>query len=454
MMRKTLLGIFLALAVAVMAGQRSPEQAAAIAAQFTNEQPQLRLLHKAPRTAATMRLVHQAKRNNSEEAAYYVFNQENKNGFVIVSADDRTAKDVLIYSTEGAFNPETVNPHFQWWLQRFTDEISSIEGEAEMSMAPQIEPAKSPIAPLLKNQDGEEITWYQEAPYYNYCPIDRLDNTRCLTGCVATAASMVMYKWRWPEKGVGTSSYTWHDCLETDWWGNCRNSYDTILSANYGETTYQWDNMLPSYANAYPKPSGTQKAAVAKLMYHVGVSSEMEYGGNTTGGSGALLDYLAYGLMTHFRYRVTKFLTMYSKYYYGEAHDSVPAEYNVTVDKFTTYFNAELEAGRPIVMGGRDSSSGGHAFVCDGRDNDGRYHINWGWEGDGNCYTTLTTLQPDGESYKFNEGIDAVLGIEPDIKEAIEQVALPEKATKVLENGQVVILREGVRYTILGQLIQ
>ena len=88
-MRKTLLGLFLLLATTVMAGQRTPEQAAEIAAQFTNTQPQLRRLHATPRKASAMRLVHKALQNNSQEAAFYVFNQDNNNGFVVVSADDK-----------------------------------------------------------------------------------------------------------------------------------------------------------------------------------------------------------------------------------------------------------------------------------------------------------------------------------------------------------------------------
>lgn len=39
----------------------------------------------------------------------------------------------------------------------------------------------------------------------------------------------------------------------------------------------------------------------------------------------------------------------------------------------------ELDAGYPLSYGGQ-SSGGGHAFVCDGYDAQGFFHINWGWE--------------------------------------------------------------------------
>ena len=446
------------LAVAVTAGQRTPEQAAEIAARFTNNQPQLRRMHASDRQATTMRLAHKALQNNSEDAAFYVFNQEDEKGFVVVSADDRTAEDVLLYSDKGAFDAQKVNPNMQWWLDRFAEEITVLQtmDDSLFIDQPVVRKAEhaTAIAPLLVNAAGKEITWYQEAPYNNLCPIDRRDGTRCLTGCVATAASMVMYKWRWPDRGRGESSYTWQDCMSTDWWGGCESSYDTILSMNYWETIFDWNNMQPTYAVAYT--SGKAKRAVATLMYAAGVSCEMGYGGQEAGGSGAYTDYMAYGLITHFKYKIDKYVTMASKYE-SEAHDGVLTEYSRTAAQIKIYFDADLEAGRPIPMGGVDNSSGGHAFVCDGRDESGKFHINWGWEGDGNCYTTLTSLKPTGSQsgYSFRSYVDAIIGLEPDHSyDAIENTAVATQASKILENGQVVIVRDNRKYTVFGQKIK
>ena len=415
-MRKVLLGLFLLPFLAVMANQRTVEEAAEIAARFTNQQPRLRKALKAERKAADLRLAHQAMKNEKDEAAFYVFNQGEENGFVIVSADDRTAEQVLVYSDKGSFDARKINPTFKWWLSRFTEEISSIEDEVEQAYAPAATQEVAPIEPLLLNKDGVEITWAQESPYYIYCPYDQRDNTRCYTGCVATAAAQIMYKWRWPIKGTGESSYTWYDCLEApDAWGNCRNSYDTVLSANYGETTYEWDLMLPAYqGQTGVKPN--QRRAVAMLMYHCGVASEMNYGGDEAGGSGAWTDDMAYGLKTYFDYTFDKFISMYSETKYGGAHEGVTAEFGVTRDQFTTYFNADLEAGRPIIMGGEDSD-GGHEFVCDGRDASNKFHINWGWEGDYNGYYSLSSLKPSGTNSNFSTNLDALIGLRPDTVE-------------------------------------
>lgn len=402
--------LFLGFNVA-FAGRVSQEEAAAIAARFTNEQPQLSRMHKAPRQASNMRLAHKALQNNSEEVAFYVFNQEGNNGYVIVSADDRTAEDVLGYNEHGSFDFAKINPNLKWWLSRYTDEITALQtmDDSEFEQ-PAVRKAKqvTAIPNLLVNDQGKEITWYQEEPYYNLCPMDQRDNTRCLTGCVATAASQIMYMWRWPKKGTGSSSYEWHDCKDD----NCNQYWTKTLSANYGETTYDWDNMLPAYIGE--NYTEAQANAVATLMYHAGVSAEMGYGGNKTGGSGAWTDNMAYGFITYFGYKIDKFITMYSKANYGDAHEGVPAEYSVTSAKFKEYFNADLEAGRPIIMGG-DGNDGGHEFVCCGRDANNKFYINWGWEGEDNGYFALSSLEPSG--YDFSSNLDAIIGLRPDKKD-------------------------------------
>lgn len=438
--------------LAVMANQRTVEEAAEIAARFTNQQPRLRMALKADRKAKDLRLAHQAMKNEKDEAAFYVFNQGEENGFVIVSADDRTAEEVLVYSDKGTFDADKINPAFAWWLSRFTEEISSIADDVEPAQAPAATQEVTPIEPLLVNKDGIEITWEQQFPYNIYCPRDQRDDTKCYTGCVATAAAQIMYKWCWPIKGTGSSSYTWYDCLTTDGRGNCRTSYDTILTANYEETTYQWDLMVPAYKNKIGIKS-KQRQAVAMLMYHCGVASEMNYGGDEAGGSGTLTDYMAFGLEHYLGYEYEKYITMWPKSY-GEAHDGVPAEYNVKRDKFIELFNKDLEAGLPILMGGQ-SSSYGHAFVCDGRDKDNKFHINWGWEGDSNCYTAITVMQPSGETDKFKDGLDAIIGLHPAAPYAVKNTQAEKKnASKILQDGQVLIVREGVRYNTVGQRVQ
>ncbi|MBQ0075572.1 MAG: C10 family peptidase [Bacteroidales bacterium] len=425
-MKKTfLLVLLVSLAVGLSAAERTVEDAAAIAAQFTNNQPSLRQAGVTPRTAATMTLAHKCMKKNGTEPAYYVFNQGNDAGFVIVSGDDRT-EDVLVYAEQGSFDPEKVNPNLRFWLNRLQEEISFANDDNAVD---KITPRKavSAIGPLLKNDKGQEIAWYQETPYNNLCPIDKYDNTRSYTGCVATAMAQIMYKWRYPEKGTGSKTYTWENA-------NKKTQKET-LTANFGETTYDWDNMVYNYSKV--SYNTAQANAVATLMYQLGVACEMEYGGDEAGGSGAFTDMMGDGITTYFGYKADKFITTYTQKAYG-ASAFEPAEYGVTTAKIEQYFNADLEAGRPIIMGGEDTD-GGHEFVCDGRNASGYFHINWGWEGDGNCYCKLSALKPSGYSYNFSTNIDAMIGVEPAQQEVIAVTGVtvaPTSATLKINGKQ------------------
>jgi len=415
-MKKIILSVLaIILSTTLFAAQRTVEQAAAIAAEFTNAQPALARMHKAPRTTATMRLAYTGLKPASSEAAYYVFNQENNAGAVFVSADDRTT-DVLGYTVSGQFNPTTVNPNLKWWLERYADHINQVTDEMALHVKATRKAVQvTKIEPLLVNDKGVEITWYQEAPYYNLCPEDCGGHS--LTGCVATAASQVMYKWRYPAKGTGTNSYTWYKCTAGfNSQGYCKSDgTPTTLFVDYGATSYDWDNMLPAYEGK--SSTSAQKNAVATLMYHAGVASKMDY---SSEGSGAWTDDMAAGLRDHFGYRFTKFISMYSKSKYesnkvkNASVANVPYEFSVTLSQITAYFNADLEAGRPIIMGG-ESNGSGHEFVCCGRDTNGKYYINWGWEGEENGYFALDVMGPvDQDDDYFKDNLDALIGLEPD----------------------------------------
>lgn len=374
------------------AAPRSVEQAAALASSFMNET--VDGPHRSPATAASMQLIHQRMKLKSEEPAFYIFNTANEGGYVIVSADDRT-EDILGYSDHGQLDYDNINPNLAFWLRRLQEAISATNdtnAPAKASMA------TTAIGPLLVNKNGKEITWEQSSPYNNLCPVDA-DGSRSLTGCVATAAAQVMYKWCYPEKGIGTHSYSWQNSKGTK----------KTLTVDYENTTYDWENMLPAY---YGKSSSSkQKTAVATLMYHAGVACDMQYGSE---GSGAFTDDMANGLVDHFGYHVDKFITTYSSRYYPSSFS--PAEYSVSIAKFTEYFNADLEAGCPIIMGGEDTD-GGHEFVCDGRDNKGKFHINWGWEGDSNGFFSLSALEVDG--YNFSSNLDAIIGLRPNVIDTV-----------------------------------
>jgi hypothetical protein len=87
-------------------------------------------------------------------------------------------------------------------------------------------------------------------------------------------------------------------------------------------------------------------------------------------------------------------------------------------EDFEGIIRGELNANRPVIISGQ-SSSYGHAFVCDGyeyKDALPYYHMNWGWGGYSNGYFLMTTKDnaPSSDVMEFTTDIAATIGIMPE----------------------------------------
>ena len=387
-MKRTLLSVFAVLmAATMMAAPRTVDDAQLIAKQFLSTSTTGLRLAAAP---AELKLAHTVLQAD-QQPAFYVFNQGNDNGFVIVSADDN-ARQILGYANSGSFNEADMPENMRVWFQRLSEEMAVAAQQPDKAVRHSIvKRAYTPIEPLLGG-----IKWNQGSPYNDMCPIDQTDNKRSYTGCVATAAAQIMRYWKHPEQGVGSHTDNWDN---SDLGGKGSGSE----TANFGATTYDWDNMLETYKSS---ATTAQKEAVATLMYHVGISCDMCYGSDKVGGSGAFTNDIARALYTYFKY--DKGLRYIKKDILGNA-------------EFEKIFLEELAAGRPILMGGATTDNEGHEFVCDGVDKDGYFHINWGWGGTSDNYFALSALDPDKQGAGgaasgkgFSVDVEAVIGIQPD----------------------------------------
>lgn len=188
-----------------------------------------------------------------------------------------------------------------------------------------------------------------------------------------------MYYHKWPLQGSGTHSYEW----------TFNGEYLGTLSADFSQSTYNWDAMTDTYNSSSSEES---RNAVAQLMADVGIASNMNYSPIS---SGAISLTSLQGLVEYFGYDVGAALIQRNYYGLEEWQDSI---------------YASLAAGYPVYYGGQNSSAG-HAFVCDGYNN-GYFHINWGWSGLSNGYFLLTALDPDmqgsgGSDAGYNYGQEA-----------------------------------------------
>ena len=219
------------------------------------------------------------------------------------------------------------------------------------------------VAPLCTTQ------WAQEAPYNNMCPA--MDGKRCVTGCVITAAAQIMRKHKYPAKGSGKTSYEWNG---------------QTLSADFSQSSYQWDQMLDHYTEgSYSEEQGN---AVALLMRDLGYAINMDY---TTIESGTSDTNMTFVLWFNFGYDLN--IRQLKRDY-------------CTLEEFCEVIRKELDEGRPVLMGGSDN--GGHSFVCDGYDEQGRFHINYGWGGNQDDYYHI------GPDMPYSSGLVIFYGIQPD----------------------------------------
>jgi len=327
-------------------------------------------------------------------ACYYVFNINSTQGFVIVAADN-IVEPILGYSNQGAFDPDKIPPHVAAWLKVYEDQIRYAISR-QMQPTPAIRAKWELLSdanhpkPLFKGPQGVNPlvqTHWNQSPYYNdLCPYDNQYNDRAVTGCVATAMAQVLKYWNFPVNGAGFHSYN-------------DPKYGT-QSADFGSTTYDWTNM--------PDMVTSTNNAVATLMYHCGVSVDMTYGVAATGGSGAYVissdgvtNCTEYALKTYFGYPST--LQGLARKNYDDA-------------TWKNMLKTDLDANRPVIYAGF-GSGGGHCFVCDGYDDNGLFHFNWGWQGQFDGYFDLDALNPEGVGTGggtggFNSGQEAVLGIQ------------------------------------------
>jgi len=385
----TLFGLLLVFGIAF--GKKINENTAKNAGQsfLTNSIGENQRLKK----AIDLQLVYSAKSSmidpkasTEPEALFYVFNTGNE-GFVIVAGDDQVTP-ILGYSTTGTFDPENMPQNVAKWLQGYKSEIRYIiendiqasvdivdkwknlnQGGNELGSAS----STTSVNPLMKTQ-------WNQSPYYNSdCP------GGSVTGCVATAMAQIMKYWNYPAKGSGFHSYN-------------HPNYGT-LSATFSNSTYAWNSMTNTLSGPNP--------AIAKLMWDVGVSVDMDYSPSSSGAyvisaQSPVENCSEFALKTYFGYRNT--LSGVQRVNYDQA-------------QWITLLKTELNAGRPVLYAGF-GTGGGHCFVTDGYDANSYFHFNWGWGGAYDGFFEINALNPaglgtGGGSGGYNSGHQAVIGIQP-----------------------------------------
>ena len=297
-----------------------------------------------------------------EDPTFYVFNNPDGEGFVIVSGDDN-ARSVIGYSYEGNIPAaDEIPAPMQDYLLGIDEEIKW----ARTNLTSSNKNLKSAEVP-----DGGNIVKYIETALWNqHSPFNKLCPNSSLTGCVPTAFAIVMRHHQWPAKGKVATLPT-------------SDSPTVDLSSH----TYDWSKMPMSYSSYTTE----QADAVAQIMYDLGVSMGATYGSsvtdvNVTTNIGRLFcqnfDYL------------------------GEDMCQREVSYVGNDEGWIAKIKSSINAGCPIpytgarvISGGESTLHGVHMFVLDGYTDNDYYHFNWAFGDDTNGWYTLTTMGPEGYQY-------------------------------------------------------
>jgi hypothetical protein len=291
----------------------------------------------------------------------YLF-EISQGGFVIVAAEDKVWP-VIGYAYEGTYkNDLSSETNFTLLMKEYACEVSWVRN-SNKDCKPEVTAEwyrllKSTPDDLLNTKDTKGIEpmihslWHQGVPYSLLCPEDPDGGGgHVVVGCGATSMSQVMHYWRYPETGTGSHQYY-------------ANPYGVQL-ANFGETTYLWDEMQNEADFKNPIPT-------AILNFQAGVALEMEYGPE---GSNAMPYDVAPALQNYFKYDDAMYIQ----------------KQNYSSNAWVNMLIEQIDLGQPVLYIGY-SDDGGHGFVCDGYQDETCFHFNFGWGGSANGYYNLNDI--------------------------------------------------------------
>lgn len=297
-------------------------------------------------------------------------------GVVFISKDD-DIEPVLGISDED-FDVNNMPCGMKWWLNTANKSLERMKAKG-------ITYSANPMAASGRPTYFIKTYWNQDKPFNNLCP--QINGSAAPTGCIATAMAQIMKYYQYPATSKGTGIYS----VTTYKDKNDKDGTTKWYKRELGHT-YQWTAMLSSYGIV----SEDENDAVATLMADAGAASQMNYQAN---GSGTIAWYATKGFAENFRYDSLAISCLQRDFY-------TDAEWMELVRK-------EMEAKQPVLYCGSDEIDGGHAFLLDGIQEDGKVHVNWGWGKSGDGWFDIDVLRPNITGFTgegFNIGQSMVLG--------------------------------------------
>lgn len=414
-MRYILLFLFIFFSSELLADNVTVAQAQDLAADFfkTNIQtrstisPQLQLVWDGEDVST---------RSAGNIPAFYVFNATDRKGFVIIAGDD-VAMPVLGYSFTDHFVVDGMPANLKGWMNGLKRQINEARTSGLVASVAVAEawasPSEANAGTIVK--EYETAKWDQQSPYNTLCPDIR--GIRTVTGCVATAVSILMRYHQWPDAGEGVlPAYSYKVKI------NGSEISKDIPAKGLGDT-YAWSDMPLQYDR---NSSEVAKNEVAALMYDCGVMAQAEFNTASAGGTGAMTLTALQGLAKYMKYN--KGMLSLHREWYSDA-------------EWLQMLKDEIVTVGPVLYGGATSAGEGHQFILDGYTTKDYFRVNWGWSGQSNGFFLISALNPDEQGAGGSTGggfitdQDAVFGLKPATDNADYQTLLSMLAGKS-NNGE------------------
>ena len=393
-MRCTLLFLFILLANRLLADNVTVEQAHALATDFFKTNVQTRSTAASPQ----LQLVWDGEDANTRSAgnlpAFYVFNSTDQKGFVIIAGDD-VVMPVLGYSFTNSFVVDGMPSNLKSWMNGLKEQINEAR-ETGLNTSDVVYEAWSGVSDMTTGdvvKQYQTAEWDQESPYNTLCP--KIEGTQTVTGCVATAISILMRYHQWPNAGTGTLPAYSYEALVSG-----AKIHQNVSGRTLGHT-YAWNDMPLQYDR---NSSEISKNEVATLMYDCGVMAQSQFNIASAGGTGASTLTAVHGLAEYMNYN--KSMLCLRREWYSDA-------------EWIQMLENEIMTVGPVLYGGATLSNEGHQFILDGYTTENYFRVNWGWSGHSNGFFLISALNPDDQGAGGSTGggfianQDALFGLKP-----------------------------------------
>jgi hypothetical protein len=310
-----------------------------------------------------------------EQVVFYIFDFDNSSHIIIPAC--KSLNPIFAYSFEEVYNPLIEESEvYLAFIENFSKvviyfnntNIQNIENQQKWDLfeSKQIQKTNVVIGPMVTIEWGQAELGNTEddCPGFNAYVEEQNKNNddcgcdKCTLGCGALAMGQVMRYWQF--------------CL--------------INGYNY----WDWSLMLPIV-----DAPGIEQDHIAFFLYTVAQQAQMSF---------------CYAGCASFNrpYRMEDALHFFG---YGDAE--LRRQQYYTNNRWNEMIQNDLDAYNPVIYMGfsdginidpeEEEGFGSHAFIIDGYDSDGKYHINWGGTSHNNTYYSLDSLLNSGYDYNWKQ---------------------------------------------------